>query len=68
MKISLIKIAFLWYDNYIYKNYFFMARRKYSLDEKNIERFLSEGRGKSSGADCKLWLSVQDNSANSRTI
>jgi len=36
-----------------------MARRKYSLDKKKIDRFLSEGRRKGSGADYKPWFTVQ---------
>ncbi len=36
-----------------------MARRRYSLDKKKIDRFLSEGREKGAGADYKSWLTVQ---------
>ncbi|WP_320173960.1 TnsA endonuclease N-terminal domain-containing protein [Maridesulfovibrio sp.] len=45
-----------------------MARKKYSFDEKKIQRFLDEGRGKGTGADYKPWLTVQDIAANSNTV
>jgi hypothetical protein len=37
-----------------------MARSKYSFDEKKIERYVKEGRGKGRGAEYKPWLTIQD--------
>lgn len=37
-----------------------MARRKYSIDEAVIARYLKEGRGMGFGADYKLWLTIGD--------
>lgn len=37
-----------------------MARRKYSVDEALIARYLKEGRGAGSGADYKPWLKISD--------
>ncbi len=44
-----------------------MARKKYSFDEKKIQKFLDEGRGKGSGGEYKLRLIVQDVPAYSLT-
>jgi hypothetical protein len=37
-----------------------MARRKYSVDEALIARYLKEGRGTGFGADYKPWLKIYD--------
>jgi hypothetical protein len=37
-----------------------MARRKYSVDEALISRYLKEGRGTGLGADYKPWLKISD--------
>ncbi len=37
-----------------------MARRKYSVDEALIARYLKEGRGAGSGTDYKPWLKISD--------
>lgn len=37
-----------------------MAKRRYSLDEEKIFRFLKEGRGQGYGAQYSPWLTVQD--------
>jgi len=37
-----------------------MARRKYSVDEALIARYLKEGRGAGTGADYKPWLKISD--------
>lgn len=37
-----------------------MARRKYSVDEALIARYLKEGRGTGLGADYKPWLRISD--------
>lgn len=44
-----------------------MAKRRYSVDEDKIARFLKEGRGQGHGADYHAWLSVQDVSSWGRT-
>ncbi|MGC2855138.1 TnsA endonuclease C-terminal domain-containing protein [Novispirillum sp. DQ9] len=37
-----------------------MARRKYSVDEALVARYLKEGRGTGHGADYKPWLKISD--------
>ncbi len=37
-----------------------MSKHRYGFDEKKIERFYEEGRGKGHGADYKPWLTIQD--------
>lgn len=37
-----------------------MARKKYSMTEARIRRFIQEGRGKGSGAEYKPWHTVAD--------
>lgn len=44
-----------------------MAKRRYSLDEDKIARFLKEGRGQGHGADYRPWLTVQDVSSRGRS-
>ena len=37
-----------------------MAKRKYEIDEKRIERFSKEGRGAGHGSEYKPWLTIHD--------
>ncbi|UXL29805.1 TnsA endonuclease N-terminal domain-containing protein [Stenotrophomonas maltophilia] len=37
-----------------------MAKRKYEIDEKKIERFSKEGRGTGHGGEYKPWLTIHD--------
>ena len=37
-----------------------MAKYRYAIDEKKIERFIKEGRGVGDGANYKPWLTIQD--------
>jgi len=44
-----------------------MAKRRYSIDEDKIARFVKEGRGLGSGAEYRPWLTVQDVSSRGRS-
>lgn len=44
-----------------------MARRRYEFDEKKVQRYIAEGRGKGSGPDYKPWLQYQDLSSIGRS-
>lgn len=37
-----------------------MTRLRYVFDEKRIQRFIAEGRGKGSGPNYRPWLQIQD--------
>ena len=37
-----------------------MGRRRYSFDEKRVQKFLAEGRGTGVGRNYKPWLHIQD--------
>lgn len=37
-----------------------MAKRKYEIDEKKIDRFSKEGRGTGHGGEYKPWLTIHD--------
>ncbi len=44
-----------------------MAKRRYSIDEGKISRFLKEGRGQGHGLGYSPWLTVQDISSRGRS-
>lgn len=44
-----------------------MAKRRYSIDEDKITRFVKEGRGQGIGAEYRPWLTVQDVSSLGRS-
>lgn len=44
-----------------------MAKRRYSIDEGKISRFLKEGRGQGHGLSYSPWLTVQDISSRGRS-
>lgn len=44
-----------------------MAKRRYSIDEDKIARFVKEGRGQGGGAEYRPWLTVHDVSSLGRS-
>jgi hypothetical protein len=44
-----------------------MARRRYTFDEKKVQRYIAEGRGTGTGADYQPWLQYQDLSSIGRS-
>lgn len=44
-----------------------MARRRYTFDEKKVQQYIAEGRGRGSGADYIPWLKYQDLSSIGRS-
>ncbi len=44
-----------------------MSRRRYSIDEKQIERFRKEGRGEGHGPDYRPWLNIGDVASRGRS-
>lgn len=42
-------------------------RRRYTFDEKKVQRYIAEGRGRGSGAEYKPWLQYQDLSSIGRS-
>jgi hypothetical protein len=37
-----------------------MAKRKYQIDERKVQKYLKEGRGQGSGAEYKPWIAIHD--------